>query len=219
MTHTMNIMGITPGDRLPAGVRNHARLYPGRLSLLTKAKMNLQARGRHAAQRHVITAEITSFPRTAVIWADPLAGPDPAIHRNTARDPMRASCKGLCMPPPMRARDGVADVAYLQDIGFVHLHVHSSYSLLEGALKIASSRSSRRPTSSRRWRSPTPTTSSAPSNSPRSSRAPASSRSRASSSRCCFEEAGSDPAHGPPAPRTSCCWRRPRRATATSCVS
>jgi DNA polymerase-3 subunit alpha len=25
----------------------------------------------------------------------------------------------------------------LQDIGFVHLHVHSSYSLLEGALKIA----------------------------------------------------------------------------------
>src|SRR3954470_13540926 len=25
----------------------------------------------------------------------------------------------------------------LQDIGFVHLHVHSSYSLLEGALKVA----------------------------------------------------------------------------------
>src|ERR687889_2513856 len=25
----------------------------------------------------------------------------------------------------------------LQDVGFVHLHVHSSYSLLEGALKVA----------------------------------------------------------------------------------
>jgi len=25
----------------------------------------------------------------------------------------------------------------LHDIGFVHLHVHSSYSLLEGALKVA----------------------------------------------------------------------------------
>ena len=37
--------------------------------------------------------------------------------------------------------------------GFVHLHVHSSYSLLEGALTIgAARRNSPKKTASRRWR-------------------------------------------------------------------
>jgi len=40
----------------------------------------------------------------------------------------------------------------VSDPGFVHLHVHSSYSLLEGALTIGSSPSWRRPTGSPRSR-------------------------------------------------------------------
>ena len=32
---------------------------------------------------------------------------------------------------------GVADAALLERVGFVHLHVHSSFSLREGALTIA----------------------------------------------------------------------------------
>jgi len=40
----------------------------------------------------------------------------------------------------------------MSNAGFVHLHVHSAYSLLKGSIKIASSASSRRPTASRRWR-------------------------------------------------------------------
>ncbi len=96
--------------------------------------------------------------------------------------------------------------------GFVHLHVHSSYSLLEGALTDrASWRSSPRPTTSRRWRSPTPTTCSGRSNSPRRWRAPASSRSSAARSPSISATRTRDPRAGGHAARAAA-HRAARRA-------
>ena len=41
----------------------------------------------------------------------------------------------------------------MANAGFVHLHVHSAYSLLKGSIKIAASSANwPRPTASRRWR-------------------------------------------------------------------
>ena len=81
-----------------------------------------------------------------------------------------------------------------------------------------------RPTASPRWRSPTPTTCSGHWNSPTSWRAPASSRSSAARSRSIAATRTTRCGPAAPARRTqccrgSCCWRRPRRATATCCIS
>ena len=93
----------------------------------------------------------------------------------------------------------------MADPGFVHLHVHSSYSLLEGALTIApAGRTGQGRPSSRRWRSPTPTTCSVRSSFPR--RWPASASSRSSAARWRSISATRRPA------RARQRWRRPAAA-------
>ena len=108
----------------------------------------------------------------------------------------------------------------LQDVGFVHLHVHSSYSLLEGALKVArprQARGGRQAAGAGADRHQQPLRRAGILREAR--RARASSRSPACSSRC-VRGAGSDrPRQCRRRRRTSCCWRRARRATATSCGS